>query len=92
MKKCFVGSDSGLSCSCLRDPQPSTIQDFNYETLQFQEERLNQVPGPVGQRVQAGSWRLHMRGTTSATSCDGVPEKVEPPTTDRRLEGSAGSG
>ena len=45
MMKYFPGSDSGLSCSCLRDPQPSTIQDFNYETLQFQEERLNQVPG-----------------------------------------------
>ena len=43
MKKCFVGSDSGLSCSCLRDPQPSTIQDFNYETLQYQEEGLDQV-------------------------------------------------
>ena len=43
MKKCFVGSDSGLSCSCMRDPQPSTIQDFNYETLQYQEEGLNQV-------------------------------------------------
>ena len=40
----FAGSDSGgLSCSCLRDPQPSTIQDFNYETLEYQEERLARV-------------------------------------------------
>ena len=40
----FAGSDSGgLSCSCLRDPQPSTIQDFNYETLEYQEERLAKV-------------------------------------------------
>ncbi len=28
-----------LSCSCLRDPQPSTIQDFNSETFEYQHPK-----------------------------------------------------
>ena len=43
MMKYFLDSESGLSCSCLRDPQPSTIQDFNYETMLYQQQSLNQV-------------------------------------------------
>ena len=32
-----------MDCSCLRDPQPSTIQDFNYETELYQEEARERV-------------------------------------------------
>ena len=28
-----------LSCSCLREPQTSTIQDFNSETFEYQHHR-----------------------------------------------------
>ena len=46
LKLCYLTESDGmgeLMCSCLRDPQSSTIQDFNSETDIYHDESFKNV-------------------------------------------------